>query len=101
MEMRHYLKIFHFILREKEDCYEVFLSYLKILIKAYYYQKIKRKFSATEQFTFTIRIMNFDISFFSYPVLLSVFEEIFIDEVYALESNSLAPFIVDCVTTKF
>jgi FkbM family methyltransferase len=70
-------------------------NYLKIIVKAYIHHKIAKKLLYSSG-SLKIKLFNQTIYFTNYSVLLYLFEDIFIKEVYRIDLQKEDPQIIDC-----
>jgi FkbM family methyltransferase len=89
----HYFKILKITLKGNSiGRLKILFCYSKLYVKSILHYKLKK----TRLGIKTENILGFRVSFFSYPELLDLFEEIFVFEVYKLANSRRAPYIIDC-----
>jgi FkbM family methyltransferase len=93
--MKQLLQSFFYLLPSflSEKNFLIFLNYLKLFAASYIYHHLKKAKPEEEK---QIGIMGHKIFFFSYPLLINQFEEIFIYKSYRFESDKQSPLIFDC-----
>ncbi|HOX84136.1 MAG TPA: FkbM family methyltransferase, partial [Chryseolinea sp.] len=70
-------------------------SYIRLVSKSISYHKLPSQKRLRKE-VMNERILDFTIQFYSYPELIYLFEEIFIQQVYKFQCNTSNPFIIDC-----
>jgi FkbM family methyltransferase len=93
--MQHLLKSFFHLLPRffSEKNFLIFSSYVKLYLASFIHHHFKKTNAEQEK---QIRFLGYQISFFSYPVLINLFEEIFIYRSYRFKSSGNSPLIFDC-----
>jgi FkbM family methyltransferase len=70
--------------------------YLSLIYKAYKNNWQARNNTIPNPSPFTKKIFKYDVSFVDYPQIITLFEEIFIEQVYRFTTTTENPVIIDC-----
>jgi FkbM family methyltransferase len=94
--MTQLLKSFFYLLpallSEKNSL--IFINHVKLFLASFIHHHYFKKWEAEKEKQ--ISVMGYKISFFSYPILINQFEEIFIYKSYRFKSAKPSPLIFDC-----
>jgi FkbM family methyltransferase len=93
--MRQILKVFFYLLPRffSDRNFLIFIAYKKLFLYSFLHHRFKKAGPDKEK---TVNILGHRISFFSYPILINQFEEIFVYKAYHFKRGLAKPIIVDC-----